>query len=198
VRKLRNGFSVNCFSQYFNIGKNIALTQIEAFESEGYFEKSEHHAHDLYWNKTMKGCALSMASAAKKVKRTTADRHYHDFLGRVNKVNNNDEFLYQVSKVALFGSYLTNAETVSDIDLFIWLERKPKFNDDFQQVKEQRTLQMASEGRNFKNYGEVLYWPELDIRKYLKNSSRVISIQSNNDATVLIGSKVIFDIYGCL
>jgi len=194
VSKLNFNFSVKCFSSYFGISKKVSLVQIMAFESEGYFEKVVNNKHDLYWNRTIKGCALSMASAAKRVKRTTADRHYHDFLERVNQVNSSNEYLYQVSKVALFGSYLTNAQTVSDIDLFIWIERKPKFDKDFVKIQERRTLQMKSEGRNFKSYSEILYWPELDVRKYLKNRSRVISIQGHNFGAEQIPSKVVFDI----
>ncbi|MBU2893531.1 nucleotidyltransferase domain-containing protein [Colwellia sp. D2M02] len=189
-----NGFSIKCYAEMFNINRPLAIKQIEAFETQGYIERIENHKSKPFWERTVKGCQLSMASAAKRVKRTTADKHFRDFLERVNEVNTNDKFLYQVSKVSLFGSYLTDAETVSDIDLFVWLERKPKFSQNFSMVREQRAIEMQSEGRNFKSYDELLSWPELDVRKYLKNRSRVISIQGNHFGAEQIDYKIIFEI----
>jgi predicted nucleotidyltransferase len=192
--RFHDGFSITHYAESFNISRALATKQIEEFETQGYFKQIENKKSKCYWDRTVKGCQLSMASAAKRVKRATADKQYKAFLERVNEINTSDKYLYQVSKVSLFGSYLTNVETVSDIDLFVWLERKPKFIDDFSIVREKRAIQMQSEGRSFKDYLERLHWPELDVRKYLKNRSRVISIQGDNLGADQIETKTIFEL----
>lgn len=189
-----NGFSIRCFANRFKISQEIAKIRIEAFESEGYFEKFRDDGNKTRWQLTMKAATLAQASAAKKVKRATADKHYQAFLQRVHEINFNDSYLYQVTKVALFGSYLTEANLVSDIDLFIWVSCKPKFDTDFTIIREQRTKEMLSEGRRFKNLSEEMHWPELDVRKYLKNGSRVISIQGHNEGYEQSEHEIVFEI----
>lgn len=189
-----NGFSIRCFANRFKISQEIAKTRIEAFESEGYFEKVRDDGKKTRWQLTMKAATLAQASAAKKVKRATADKHYQAFLQRVHEINFNDSYLYQVTKVALFGSYLTEAGLVSDIDLFVWIARKPKFDTDFTHIRKKRTKEMLAEGRRFKDYIDELSWPELDVRKYLKNGSRVISIQGHNEGYEQFEHEIVFEI----
>lgn len=190
-----NGFSIRCFANRFKISHEIAKTRIEAFESEGYFEKVRDDGNKTRWQLTMKAATLAQASAAKKVKRATADKHYQAFLQRVHEINCNDSYLYRVTKVALFGSYLSGTGPVSDIDLFIWVSSKPKFDTDFTITREQRTKEMLAEGRRFRDLSEALHWPELDVRKYLKNGSRVISIQRHNEGYEQFEHKVVFEVH---
>jgi len=53
------------------------------------------------------------------VTRKTADRALHEFLDRVRTLNANKDALYQVPEVVIFGSYLTDAERLGDVDLAI-------------------------------------------------------------------------------
>ncbi|MPW31261.1 hypothetical protein F9L16_20005 [Agarivorans sp. B2Z047] len=175
VRNYHNGFTVACYAKRFSISKKEAQEQIQAFESEGYLEQRLGK-----WQRTMKGSALAQATAAKPYKRCTADRHFKAFLDRVIDINNDDDYLCQVSQVALFGSYLTTKGPVGDIDLFVWTEIKPKFLADFAKIKESRAERMIDSGRSFKSHGELAYWPYLDATKYLKNKSKLIQIQGSN------------------
>ncbi|WP_434927868.1 nucleotidyltransferase domain-containing protein [Shewanella sp. HL-SH2] len=124
----------------------------------------------------------------------SVDKHYQAFLTRVDEIDSSDSYLYRVTKVALFGSYLSGTGPVSDIDLFIWVSSKLKFNTDFTSIREQKTNEMITEGRRFRYLSEEQHWPELDVRKYLKNGSRVISIQGHNEGYEQCEHKVIFKI----
>jgi hypothetical protein len=53
------------------------------------------------------------------VTRKTADRVLREFLDRVRGLIANEDALYQVPEVVIFGSYLTNAERLGDVDLAI-------------------------------------------------------------------------------
>lgn len=192
LRFQQGGFSIQYIAKRFGLSKQQAKARIDAFEAEGYFEKLIDDGSKSRWQLTMQAASLTQASAAKKVKRETADKHYRTFLERVDEINAQDSYLYQVTKVVLFGSYLTGDGPVSDIDLFVWISRKPKFEADFTTIREQRTVEMAAQGRRFRDYREEYSWPELDVRKYLKNGSRVISIQGHNEGFEQFEHKVVF------
>ncbi|NRA60792.1 MAG: nucleotidyltransferase domain-containing protein, partial [Psychrobium sp.] len=136
---IHSGFTLNDLAKRLKIKKPIAHKYVEAFESEGYLKPFDGQDSKKRWVTTIKGNALAQASAAKRFKRATADKHYDLFLKRVSEINSNAKFLYQVSKVAVFGSYLTNSPTVGDIDLFVWIELKKEFSEQFPQIHEQRT-----------------------------------------------------------
>ena len=53
---------------------------------------------------------------------------------------------------------------------------------------------MQDQGRRFKTHLDLNSWPEIDVRKYLENGSRVISIQAHNEGYEHFNCKVVFDI----
>lgn len=189
-----NGFTTQDIAKKINTTNSKAKIYIQALEDEKFVKQHVSDKNQKKWIVTMAGCSLAQASAAKKIKRATADKHYALFLERINEINANDKYLYQVTKAAVFGSYLTDAPTVSDIDIFVWLERKLKFIKNFTEVKSKAAQEMEAEGRVFRSFGDQLHWPELDVRKYLKNGSRVISIQGHNDGSEVFNYKVVYDI----
>lgn len=72
---------------------------------EGYIEASPSFRGA--WRNTTKGNALASASAAKLLRRQTADQKLSEFLDRVHFVNSPAcEFLYWIEEVARFGSML--------------------------------------------------------------------------------------------
>jgi len=194
LSKFNKGFSVRDVAKHCNETLKGAQVCIDQLVIDKYIEAVETINGEKIWITSIKGNALSQASAAKRINRATADKHYNQFLMRVNEINNNDKFLYQVSKVAVFGSYFTDSPTVGDIDMFVWIDRKNKFKKQFSYIHKQRTEEMAAGGRQFPSLGEQLNWPELDVRKYLKNRSRVISIQGHNEGYDHFDCQVVFDI----
>ncbi|MFI8528303.1 hypothetical protein ACIGB8_27850 [Promicromonospora sukumoe] len=67
---------------------------------------------------TEQGIAFSQASLT-TVTRKTADRVLQEFLDRALALNADQDALHQVPEVVIFGSYLTNAERLGDLDLAI-------------------------------------------------------------------------------
>jgi predicted nucleotidyltransferase len=196
IKKCRSfhGQSLQCLAKELKVSISKIKTITQAFEAEGYLEKRLDHKNNYLWFTTPEGNTLARASAAKKYTRATADRNYKEFLGRVEEVNKDDKFLFQVTKVAVFGSYLSDDPTVSDIDIFVWLDRKDKFLDNFETIKQARTKRMKAEGRHFPTYREAIGWPEIDVRKYLKNGSKVIQIEGVNYVAEAIDHKVVYEL----
>src|SRR5947208_5083131 len=74
-----------------------------------------------WYELTDQGTRLAQASAAAPLRRATAERKLREFMARVEQVNQSEEFAYRVNRVVLFGSYLTDAERVNDIDVAVEL-----------------------------------------------------------------------------
>jgi hypothetical protein len=64
------------------------------------------------WALTISGAALCMASATPPMSRSKAEHLLHEFLERVREVNGNPKYLYRVSRLGVFGSYLSRAPTL--------------------------------------------------------------------------------------
>ena len=75
---------------------------IKALRAEGLIEAAGRNA----WTITQAGQTLSSATAARRVRRATAQRALQQFLDRVDLVNSDPYFLGKVTKVVLFGSML--------------------------------------------------------------------------------------------
>lgn len=56
-----------------------------------------------------------MATAAKPVTRAKADLIFTGFMLRVQQVNEDLYYIFKVTRVVLFGSYIQDTETVNDI-----------------------------------------------------------------------------------
>lgn len=104
---------------FFDLDREKADALIIELERESYIKKAGRFRDEQLWGNTIKGNALALASAAKPILRSTAERKINEFLERVKEVNRNDYYLYKIKKVVVFGSYLSDAEKLGDIDLAI-------------------------------------------------------------------------------
>lgn len=97
-----------------------------------------------------------MASAAWPVTRAKADQIFADFMERVQKVNDDPYYLFRVTRVVLFGSYIRDTPTVNDID--IALQLVPKIDDLNRrgEIYEQRRRESP---RNFRNLIDLIGCP---------------------------------------
>lgn len=165
----------------FKIPRHRALDLIKRLFSEGYIEKSEDSEGTNSWITTIRGNALALASAAKPVKRVTAEKALQEFLLRAKRVNTDPYYLYYVEKVIVFGSYLSDCPTLNDVDLAIKL--KSKFNDNKERVKNEniRIKEAYRKGRVFGNIVDRLYWPYIEVIYFLKSRSRTISLHPIDD-----------------
>lgn len=128
------------------------------------------------WRNTTKGNALACASAARSLRRQTADQKLGEFLDRVHFVNSPAcDFLFWVEEVALFGSMLKQQQTVNDIDVSVRMERKLD-GEAFSNAANFRSRMARQQGRTFRNIVDEVYWPEHEVRLFLKNRSRAISL----------------------
>ena len=158
---------------------------INELNRKGYIEPARTSGQKQFYRKTLKGGTLGLASAAKPVTRETADRILSEFMDRVMHVNSDPSFLVKVKKVLVFGSYLTDALRINDIDVaveFTWKENHPLvLNADKAQLALNLSSMAEKKGKKFSSFIDRLEWPEHEVRLFLKSRSRALSIHSIHD-----------------
>ncbi len=158
---------------------------INELNRRGYIEPTRIYRQKQFYRETLKGSTLGLASAAKPVKRKTADRIFSEFMDRVRRVNSDSSFLVKVKKVLVFGSYLTDAIRINDIDVAVeltWKENHPLvLNKDKAQLALNLSNIAEKKGKKFNSFIDQLDWPEHEVRLFLKSRSRTLSIHSIHD-----------------
>jgi len=160
----------------------------------GYIEKDmERKTKVQRYIITLKGSAFALASAAKPYKRATVDRAYKALMERVEEINSSTQFLHEVTKVTIFGSYLGHSDYLGDLDLVIEIEPKISDIDEFMLEQAALVQDAINSGEKIQDYIHELHFSELKTRKYLKNRSPILSIHSIYDGILKIADhKIIY------
>jgi predicted nucleotidyltransferase len=173
------------------VAEQLATSEAEAqriideLSLAGYIERESMFPDRTHWVNSLDGNALAMATSAKPVHRATAEKKVAEFLDRVHRVNDDTHFLYRVTRVVAFGSYLTDRERINDVDLGV--ELRPKFQDRDEQMEHEkaRARQAQIEGRRFRSFIDMLLWPKRETFLFLKSRSRTISLHDTEDPILL-------------
>ncbi|MGC1297564.1 MAG: nucleotidyltransferase domain-containing protein [Alloacidobacterium sp.] len=88
----------------------------------------QHDKKMVSYQTTIRGNALGMAKAGKPVTRASAEEVLRKFLDRVRVVNGRQELAHSVESVVVFGSYLSDAKRLNDLDIAV--ELRAKWHDD--------------------------------------------------------------------
>jgi predicted nucleotidyltransferase len=140
---------------------------------QGCYEVGENNLGEKYWENTLKGNTLAMATAAKPVTRAKADQVFAEFMLRVRQVNEDPYYLFKVTRVVLFGSYIRDTETVNDIDIAVQLAPKIKNRKRREKLY---ALRRQESKRNFGTQVAYLGWPMQEVWLFLKSKSHVLNL----------------------
>ena len=133
---------------------------------------------------TEKGRRFGIANASKPISRQKATQLLNELIERAKAINVNDEFVYFVESIKVFGSYLSDKDTLGDLDIGVKLSRKYE-NDNFSQHNQQRINLAITKGRNFNNYFEEISWPNREVILMLKGKQRGLSLHDEDEDEVL-------------
>ncbi|BCW77922.1 hypothetical protein [Arthrobacter sp. NicSoilB11] len=164
-------------------------TVLAQLEAAGYMERVETDAAgDIWWDTTIQGNALAMASFGKPISRKTADRLVSELLERARAYNADPAKPLFIDTLRVFGSYLNpQIDPLGDVDLELTYGRR--ITDP--------TLVAAyakASGRSFNTYVDRLLWPYTELVQHLKNRSAFISITTENIALLTDHSEIIYSI----
>jgi hypothetical protein len=137
------------------------------------------------------GVRFAAASLLKPIPRSKADRIVSDLLARVEEVNARDDLTHFVGEVRAFGSYISDATEVGDIDLAISLIAKPPpCGTKFTEWHVERARQS---GRSFGTYIDMLFYSQNEVRQLIKGRNQYTSIHPMSDLDELkIESRVLY------
>ena len=104
------------------------------------------------WTITPAGMTFTAATAAKRLKRATAERALAAFLERVARVNTDPYLLGRVTRVVLFGSMLNpDTDRPSDIDLAVEIVPKTADWDTHIEKNNDRAQELILLGHRFRH-----------------------------------------------
>jgi len=161
MRKIGGGIvSLESIAHYLKMDNDTAQSIVERLSAEGYIEVNNDFRDDKkFYSITLKGNSLGSASASKPLTRKTAAKKLTEFMDRVFAVNSNEYYLYKISKVIIFGSYLSESARINDIDIAI--EIIQKFGNDEQQIRDKKRIEeVAINGKSFKCLLDMLAYPQ--------------------------------------
>jgi len=194
--------SVDCLSarhamKILGIKTEQGIQLLARLEKGGFLEKNPalpNSDDEQSWKRTVKGGALANALFSTPVSRQSAEKRMREFLDRVQQVNCSSRFLYRVRKVVVFGSFLSDAPFVGDLDLAVDLCPKEKDSRKHSELIRARANEAASCGRRFRIYVEALRFAEQEVIMFLKARSRILQLTRCDDGVLTITeSRVIYE-----
>lgn len=142
----------------------------------GFMERVDLKDDRTWFTPTNLGISLSLASAAKRITRETAQATVAEFMRRVHLVNKRKKYFYSITAVLVYGSFLTENESLGDVDFAIELTpREPDQDKRFKLIRAKINI-ARSKGRRFANLTDEVSWPQTEVRLFLKNRKRSVSI----------------------
>src|SRR4051812_44956852 len=104
-RKTRAGWNVKYLAKGLGLAADQAEQVLAELAREGYIEPFSQSSG--FWEITEKARRLVLAKASKPVQRATAARALEQFLERVAAANQEARFIFRVTEVRVFGSFLS-------------------------------------------------------------------------------------------
>lgn len=194
VRRIGNqAVALSFVADALDVSEEEAKSMLRRLRDDGYVEP-RRYGDTEYWGLTVEGRALAMATAAKPIKRSTADKVLREFMERVQQVNRDEHFLYHVAKVVVFGSYLSSKPELGDVDLAVELRPKHADRDRQSELENERINAAMANGRRFGTIVEQICWPQLEVRLFLKARKRSLSLHAMDDGVLKVAEhKVLYE-----
>lgn len=166
---------------------------VKQLVGEGYllFEKKEFRdVVQFELKETEKGRRFGLANATKPISREKATQLLNELIERAKAINKREELAYYVKSIKVFGSYLSEKDTLGDLDVGVKLARK----NNFKELKDKRIELARQSRRQFNNYSEVLDWPHREVMMLLKARKRGLSLHDVDEDEVfeVTETKLVF------
>lgn len=169
--------------------EHVLDTVLADLEAAGFMEKVMVDGHgDTWWDTTIQGNSLAMASFGRPISRKTADRLVAELLDRARAYNADPSKPMFVDRLRVFGSYLDpDKDTIGDVDIELTYGRR---------ITDEKALRdyTRASGRSFGTYVDELFWPQNELFLHLKNRSAFVNITLEDVALLTDKFETIYSI----
>jgi hypothetical protein len=165
--------------------KDEASAMLARLEEAGILRRlPESPAADPRYAETERGGSIRMATAAKPIKRETADRLLEGLRERAEHLADwsRHPYAWRARSIYVYGSYLRpEVDRLSDVDLAV--EWEPRFSDRAAQsdFTRERVRQLRREGREFGSWYRELTYPFTECLFYLRARKAALSFHRTQD-----------------
>ena len=170
-----------------DIDAKTAEGVLTAMQIVGYIEPVKGGKY----RNTEAGNAVAHVSKARPIKRETAEKALADLLARVKNLNRDDEYLYSVDKMVVFGPYFEGAEKIKDIDVAVELSPKEPNPLKLEKLVRQQAEVSEAGGKKFKSFADRRAWGRNKVLSFLKGKGRAVSLYEITDDILARPHKVV-------
>jgi hypothetical protein len=115
------------------------------------------------------------------VTRRRADALIEQLIQHATEINRNPELAFGVNRIVVFGSYLdTSKPKLGDLDVAVQLGPRARTLQEHRERCASRPVPASC-----RNFVEEVGWPEIEVRRILKNRSSAISLHEMWDFEAL-------------
>ncbi len=133
---------------------------------------------------TDKGRRFGIATGNTAITRQKADELLDDLIERAKGINANNDLVYFIETIKVFGSYLSNKELLGDLDVAVKVTRK--FHGvDFTNQNEKRIMVASQNGKRFSSFIDQISWPHTEVIQMLKTKKKGLSLHNEEDDEIL-------------
>jgi predicted nucleotidyltransferase len=163
-------FGRSDFAEQLGLAPGEAGAVLEDLLEEGLIEVATKRPKmpDTY-RLTTSGGQLAHVSFAKRITRRKAETLLAELIGRAEAINADPELMYRVVEVRVFGSYLTDASDLGDLDVAFELARRNPQRD----IIEENLERAERSGKTRITRVDHLGYGEVEVTKMLRGKGRV-------------------------
>jgi hypothetical protein len=177
LRRFERGFFlVSAAESFMQIKSRLAAEFINDLVALELVEPTMPFRDKPAFQVARRGHAFANATAAKPISRGTAERVLREFMDRVNAINASKEYAFKLKSAVLFGSMLSSADRLGDVDVAIDLQRRISDPAKFRKHCNRRRHLAEEQGREFSTVIDWATWPETEVVLQLKARSRSLSL----------------------
>jgi hypothetical protein len=142
----------------------------------GLIEPTTPFRGEVAFQVATQGLAFANATAAKPIYRATGERVVREFVDRVTTVNASEEYAFRIRSSVVFGSMLSCADRLGDVDVAVDLQPRISDSAKFRQLCDRRRHSAEEQGRVFSIAMDWAMWPKKEVLLQLKARSRSLSL----------------------
>jgi hypothetical protein len=143
-----------------------------------------------FYEVTDEGSRVGHTVWSKRLPRAKAEQMVKEMIERADEINANPELLAWVNRIRAFGSYITDAADLGDIDLVIDTERRTPDGESFVKASQKRA---RASGKSMQWF-ETLVYGDTEVRRLLRARNRYLSFHGESDLEKFsIEGRVIYE-----